>query len=193
MRGAPGAPCAGCDRAAEIVQRVVAVDTPRAGVARNRMPSAPCAAAASDRRRNVMDSMPARRVSAITVPTPRQRSASSIAQHRSRSRRTATTISRSGASVNSSSPGPHGAPLSSNAVSSAIQMSVRRFGKTPEIPSAKPAAAAMCRSLAAAISCSAPRARPPPSAPSIGAIPSGCRPASSRPAGRSNFRISRRN
>src|SRR5205809_118261 len=50
------------------------------------------------------------RISPITMPTARQRSASSMAHSTSRSRAAATVISRSGAIPIPSRPGPYGAP-----------------------------------------------------------------------------------
>src|SRR5262249_23732374 len=136
--------------------------------------------------------MPRGRISPITMSTARQRSASSIAHSTSRPRAAATVINRSGAIPIPSRAGPSSAPCSAIERPPAIQStadaqalaSLRASHELPSVvsatrdamraasASAKPLAAATSVSRAAAISCSAPKPSPPPSAPSITGLPS---------------------
>ena len=89
-----------------MIQRVAAADGASSGAVRRMRPSVSPAAAASESRRVATWSMSRARISPITTPTARQRSASSIAHSTSRQRAAATVISRSGAMPASSRPGP---------------------------------------------------------------------------------------
>jgi len=89
-----------------MIQRVAAAEGSASGAVRKSSASVLPAAAASESRRVATTSMPRARISPITTPTARQRSASSIAHSTSRARAAVTVISRSGATPASSRPGP---------------------------------------------------------------------------------------
>ena len=103
------------------IQRVAAVEASRDGAARSSSAKAPPSAAARESRLTTTLSIPPMRISPITASTVRQRSASSIAQSKSRRCVTFTVTSRSGARPKTSRPAPCGAPLSARAIASAIQ------------------------------------------------------------------------
>ncbi len=80
-----------------MIQRVAAAERSSSGAVRKSKANALPSAAASESRRVATRSMSRARISPITTPTARQRSASSIAHSTSRGRAAVTVISRSGA------------------------------------------------------------------------------------------------
>jgi hypothetical protein len=79
-----------------MTQRVAKVEGSLSGKGRKTIPSVSPAAAASERRRMGTCSIVRVRISPMTAPTARQRSASSITHSTSRECGTATVINRSG-------------------------------------------------------------------------------------------------
>ncbi len=80
-----------------MIQRVTKLEGALSGSGRKTRPRVSPAAAASERRRMAVCSTARVRISPMTVPTARQRSASSIAHSTSRQCGAATAINRSGA------------------------------------------------------------------------------------------------
>ena len=151
----------GADGAAPTIQRVAAVEASPVGLARNSSASAPLCVAASDSRR---------------TPTGIERAVADFADHRAdgaaaqrflhRPHQVAAVADRDGQQAF----GAKREGVEAGAVRRAALGQRHVLGdpepdgaSAPASPSAKPVAAARWASPAAAISCSAPRASPPPS------------------------------